>query len=329
MSKNSFFGGIAPFCSLPHKRINGVATDELLLRQVSDRDRSWDKHRANSDIVADFYRGTDEFDKYAESIDSCSRLLDFRLVIDEFGYVLKLDSAHFCRKRHCVVCQWRRALMWKARAYECLPLVVNAYPGYRWLFLTLTVQNCRIIDLRETIQLMHKSWQRLIQRKKFPGVGFIRSTEVTRGKNDSAHPHFHCLLLVKPGYFKNNSSYINHRDWVNLWRSCLRADYDPVVDIRAISEDLSPIVVVPEILKYCVKEADLVADREWFLELTRQMRYIRTVATGGLLKDYLKQLEEEPEDLIGNDKDNSDEELDEGHLLFEWKNLRKKYIYKR
>ena len=114
-----------------------------------------------------------------------------------------------------------------------------------------------------------------------------------------------------------------------MWRCCLRADYDPVVDIRAISEDLSPTVVVPEILKYCVKEADLVADREWFLELTRQMRYVRTVATGGLLKDYLKQLEEEPEDLIGNDNDSSNGEPDEGHLLFEWKNFRKRYVYRR
>ena len=327
MSKNSFFGGIAPSCSLPHKRINRVAADELLLKQVSDRDKCWDEHRANSDIVADFYRGTDEFHSYAECIDACSRLLDFRLVIYGFGYLLKLDSAHFCRKRHCVVCQWRRALMWKAKAYQCLPLVVNDYPDYRWLFLTLTVRNCQIIDLKKTIQFMHESWKRLIQRKKFPGIGFIRSTEVTRSNDSSAHPHFHCLLLVKSGYFTRN--YLNHSDWLSLWRSCLRADYNPVVDIRAISEDLSPTVVVPEILKYCVKEADLVADREWFLELTRQMRYVRTVATGGLLKDYLKQLEEEPEDLIGNDGDNSDEELDEGHLLFEWKNLRKKYVYKR
>ncbi len=222
-----------------------------MLRQVSYRDKCWDDHRANSDIIADFYRGT-EFHRYAESIDGCSRLLDFRLVVDEFGYLLKLNSAHFCRKRHCVVCQWRRALMWKAKAYQCLPLVVNDYPDYRWLFLTLTVRNCRIIDLKETIQFMHESWKRLIQRKKFPGIGFIRSTEVTRGNDSSAHPHFHCLLLVKSGYFTKN--YLNHSDWLKLWRSCLRADYDPVVDIRAISEDLSPTVVVPEILKYCVKE---------------------------------------------------------------------------
>ena len=31
--------------------------------------------------------------------------------------------------------------MWKAKAFRILPMVVKAYPKYRWLFLTLTVRN--------------------------------------------------------------------------------------------------------------------------------------------------------------------------------------------
>jgi hypothetical protein len=43
-----------------------------------------------------------------------------------------------------------------------------------------------------------------------------------------------------------------------------------------------------------------------------------------VLKDFLKDLENEPEDLIG--KDNEGEELvDEGHLYFGWKRREKKY----
>ena len=317
------FGGSTPVCSLSHKSENEVGTDGLYLRDLSYRDKPWDKHRANSDQVADYYRGLDEFQKYSDRIDTCSQLLDFRLVIDENGYGLKLDGAYFCRVRNCPVCQWRRSLMWKARAYQVLPVIVEVYPKYRWLFLTLTIRNCLIVELREILQEMNKSWRRLNQRKKFPAVGWIRSTEVTRGNDGSAHPHFHCLLMVKPGYFKN--SYINQKDWVEMWRSCLRADYDPVVDIRAVRRDSSPCELIPEILKYCVKEADLVANREWFLELTRQMYRMRTIATGGVLKDYLKQLEEEPEDLIGKDELKTESEIDEGHLYFNWKYQEKKY----
>ena len=317
-------GGDNPSCSLPHLNLSGVDTNVLYLSDLSELDKSWDRHRRNSDRVATYYREIEEFDKYAERIDFCSQLLDFCLVAEEREYRLKLDMARFCRVRHCPVCQWRRSRMWKAKAYKILPFVVEAYPGYRWLFLTLTIRNCQIFDLRDKLQWINKSWQRMVQRKKFSAVGWIRSTEVTRGKDGSAHPHFHCLLLVKPSYF-SGQTYVKQKDWVEMWRSCLRVDYAPVVDIRAIKRDRSPNELIPEILKYSVKESDLVADREWFLELTRQMYKMRTVATGGVLKQYLKQLEEEPEDLIGRNETKTEDEINEGHLLFKWKSEDRKY----
>ena len=163
----------------------------------------------------------------------------------------------------------------------------------------------------------------MAQRKKFPAIGWIRSTEVTRGKNGSAHPHFHCLLLVKPSYF--GKYYLKQYEWVELWRSSLRVDYNPILHIKPVRQGRQPMELVPEILKYCVKESDLVADREWFLELTRQMHKMRTVATGGVLKEYLKQLEQEPEDLIGKDENKTEDEVDEGHLYFQYEREDKKY----
>ncbi len=326
--KNSI-GGNAPGHSLPHKNLDEVGTNVLYLSDLSDRDKLWDRHRRNSDQVADYYRSVQEFQRYAERIDTCAQLLDFLLVLDEIenGYRLKLYMAQFCRVKNCPTCQWRRSLMWKAKAYQILPLIVEAYPKCRWLFLTLTVRNCLITKLRETLQEMNRSWRRLNQRKKFPAIGWIRSTEVTKSGDGSAHPHFHCLLLVKPSYFGGHT-YLSQKDWVEMWQSCLRADYDPIVDIRAVRRDSHPNELIPEILKYCVKEADLVANGEWFLELTRQMYRMRTIATGGVLKDYLKQLEEEPEDLIGKDELKTEDELDEGHLYFEWRYQEKKYKLK-
>ena len=320
--KNSY-GGATPDHSLPHINQFEVSTGELYLSDLSERDKPWDKHRGNSDKVAGYYRNTEEFRKYAERIDCCSLLLDFCLVVEKQEYKLKLDMARFCRVRHCPVCQWRRSLMWKARAYKILPFIVEAYPKCRWLFLTLTVCNCNIVDLRDTLQWMNKSWQRIVQRKKFPAIGWIRSTEVTKGENGSAHPHFHCLLLVKPSYF--TKYYIKQNEWVELWKNSLRVDYDPVVDIRAVKQDHCPSELIPEILKYSVKESDLVADREWFLELTRQMYKMRTVATGGVLKQYLKQLEQEPKDLIGKYETKAEDEINEGHILFNWRSEDKKY----
>lgn len=298
-------------------------TDAPALSDLSEKDKPWDKHRGNADKVANHYRGS-EFKQYASRIDFCSQLLDFRLVpdVDQGELKLKLSSARFCRVRTCPVCQWRRSLMWKAKAYKVLPKIVKDFPTHRWLFVTLTVKNCQITELKDTLAWMNKSWQRLTQLKAFPAEGWLRSTEVTRGKDGSAHPHFHALILVKPGYFGKN--YVKQAEWVEMWRRSLRIDYNPVLDVQAVKKGQQPMQLVPELLKYCVKESDLVVDREWFIELTRQLHKMKAVTVGGVLRQYLADLEKEPEDLIGKDEE-GEGDLDEGHLYFGWKRKQKKY----
>lgn len=300
--------------------------ESLSLTHLSPKDRPWSKHRSNSDRVANHYAGSD-FHQYSERMTFCSELLDFKLTpSDDGSCALKLSSARFCRVRHCPVCQWRRSLAWKAKAYKVLPLIVEQYPKHRWLFLTLTIKNCKITELRETIGLMNKSFKRLIDLKAFPAVGWLKSVEVTRGRDGSAHPHFHCLLMVPSGYFSGRD-YLKQAEWVAMWRKCLRLDYDPVLDVQAIKKGSQPMQLIPELLKYCTKESDMTVDREWLLELTRQMHKLRAIATGGVLKVFLKALEEEPEDLIhvdGEEKADSEDE-DPTHLYFGWKYKEKKY----
>ncbi|HEY9609466.1 protein rep [Allocoleopsis sp.] len=71
----------------------------------------------------------------------------------------------------------------------------------------------------------------------------------------------------------------------------------------------------------------MVANQEWFLELTRQLHNTRAVAIGGVLRRYMQELEEEPEDLIG--KDEQTDEIDEGSLSFRWQRELKKYKRER
>lgn len=290
---------------------------------LSERDKVWDKHKANSDVVSNHYQRSC-YSRYSERINLCADLLEFKLSPDahEGVYKLKLASARFCRVRTCPVCQWRRSLMWKAKAHKLLPKVVHDHPGSRWLFLTLTVKNYPITELNVTLKWMHESFKRLTRLKAWTIKGWIKSTEVTRGKDGSAHPHFHCLLMVSSSYF-SGQDYISQAKWAELWQQCLRVDYKPMVHVRAIAKHNDPQVIIPEILKYQVKESDLVSDREWFLELTNQLHKTRAVSVGGILKDYLKELEEEPEDLIG-ESDNPDP-VDEGSLYFGWRRVQKQY----
>lgn len=222
--------------------------------------------------------------------------------------------------------------MWIARFLKALPKITEDYPKARWIFLTLTVKNCAIADLRETITHMNSSWKRLAHRKEFPALGFARSTEVTKGKDGSAHPHFHVLMMVKESYFQGKY-YLSQDDWTKLWKSCLQVEYTPVVNVQAVKPNKrfgndAVRAGVVETFKYSVKPEDMFGtgtdeDRAWLLELTTQLHKTRAIALGGVIRNYLS--ENEPEDLLTEDGDTELAE-DTARLLFGWREKEIRYV---
>ncbi|PAP03414.1 protein rep, partial [Salmonella enterica] len=68
-----------------------------------------------------------------------------------------------------------------------------------WLFLTRTGRICAFVDLGDTLTSMIAAFQRMKVRKEVYSVqGWIRTTDVTRGRDGSAHHHFHTLMMVPP-----------------------------------------------------------------------------------------------------------------------------------
>jgi plasmid rolling circle replication initiator protein Rep len=280
-----------------------VKQDEYL-STLSPKDKPWDRHRGEADDVVYVYSGSpiDRHHCYAERVTNCSQVLEFARDPpgNNLPRKLKLKSAWFCRVRHCPVCQWRRSLCWQAKVYQALPRMVKDYPGVRFLFMTLTIRNCKITELRSTLSLMGKAWDRLTKLRCWPGIGWVRSVEITRSKNGTAHPHYHCLLMVRPMYF--GAGYLHQREWSLLWQQCLRVDYVPVVDIRVVVPDHKPNRrrapgptdiwgAVVEILKYSVKPSDMVKDHKWFLTLVDQVWKTKAVVIGGVFKKYLRERE--------------------------------------
>lgn len=301
--------------------------DSDYLSDLSEKDKPWDNHRANADTVQNLYRSA-KYDRYADRIYSCSTLLEYVMNSNDEGDVaFRLQSAHFCRVRYCPVCQWRRSLKWQAKMFEAMPKIQEQYPTHKWLFLTLTVRNCDLVELRTTVQDMNKAFKRLSQLKSFPAIGWVKSVEVTRNpQTDQAHPHFHCLMLVESKYF-GGRNYIKQEEWRSLWQRCLRANYLPIVNVKAVkpkaNNDISNAIV--ETFKYSVKESDLVADAGWLVQLTNQLHQTRAIAIGGVLKDFLKE-EKENDDLIHVDEDNLEPQIDEGiKAFFGWREAVKRY----
>ncbi|WP_338206320.1 protein rep [Parageobacillus thermoglucosidasius] len=200
---------------------------------VSGRERPWKTHKANSSLLAEAFSRIGKHNK-AEKVRHCGSSLKFNVCPE--GHEKRLAWANFCRVRLCPMCAWRRSLVIahqiKAVAHEA----VKRQP-MRWLFLTLTIRNCPGDVLGDTISHLMKSWDRLTRRKAFTDVvvGWFRSLEITRNLlEDTYHPHFHVLLGVKPSYFIKQKGYLTTRDWVSLWRECLRVDYDPVCHVRVV-----------------------------------------------------------------------------------------------
>ena len=276
-------------CTCEDHNTRRLRHQDSSLSDLSSRDKPWEVHRAQAQDVQAIYGEAREFERLAERIGKCSGVLRFSEAHDpETGEArLKLKEAQFCRVRHCPVCQWRRSLMWQARFYQALSGLIEAHTGVRWLFLTLTVRNCPVDDLRATLKSLNASWGRLVKRPEFkPVQGWIRTTEVTQGKDGSAHPHFHALLMVPKSYFQGKY-YVKQARWVEVWQSCARLNYAPSVDVRAVhprkGEDGTQAIqqAAAETLKYAVKPGDMTTDPEWFMELTRQVHKLRFVATGG------------------------------------------------
>jgi plasmid rolling circle replication initiator protein Rep len=224
--------------------------------------------------------------------------------------------------------------MWRARFFKALPEIQKAFPTARWIFVTLTVKNCELSELRATLTWMNAAWGRLTKRKEFPALGFIKSVEVTRAVNGTAHPHFHCLMLVPAGYFTRG--YISHAKWQELWQGCLKTDYPPIVDVRVVkskttssNDGLDPsnnnamAEAVCETLKYAVKPSDLLADPHWLDELTKQLQKTRTISIGGCLKEYFS--EDDPEDLINGQIEEEEKAETELFVTFDWSTIAKRY----
>ena len=301
--------GAGDLLTLPRgeEQVKQEQQSEEYLSDLSPRYKLWDVHRAEADEVQLAYSGgPSRHQRYAVRVEHCSQVLEFARDLPKASgkQKYKLKNAWFCRVRHCPVCQWRRSLMWQAKVYRALPQLLRDFPDTRFLFMTLTIRNCEVKDLRATLINMAKAWKRMTELRCWPARGWVRAVEITRSQKDrTAHPHYHCLLMVPPAYFQGD--YLKQRQWATLWKQCLRIDYWPIVDIRAIKLDLVQTSqrvnkpparmweAVAEVLKYAVKPSDMIRDHEWFRGLVDQTHKIRGVAIGGILKRYIKERERE------------------------------------
>ena len=271
------------------------------------------KHRVFNRPIAQSLMTDAETRDIGRDIANCACRLNLEIPLGDEGLEEPLlRGAQVCNRRLCPFCEWRRTRVWRARLIAGLNAFAAVQPKWSGVFLTLTVKNCQLTELRSTITDMHKALGRMSKVSAWPTSYWMRRTEVTvqreAGRITSVHPHMHCLLLVRPSYW--GKDYIKQLRWQQEWQMAARLDYTPVVDVRrakAKPEDdhlhgVAPVSAVVEAAKYASKATDLLALGDELPEFHWQMRGLRLYGVSKDLQQYVKAADVSADELLDTDQ---------------------------
>jgi plasmid rolling circle replication initiator protein Rep len=299
---------------------------EILPNQILEETKFTEHKLQTNDIIFKFL--DTGFKTEFEKIKQCGNYLEFALKENQITKEnkKKLSNANFCKNRFCPMCSWRRVRNITGQLKDAFS-VIQEKEKIATLFLTLTISNPDVNDLKSTIEKMNKSFNEMTRTKQFKNaiLGYFKSIEILGDKTPKgqAHPHFHILLVVKENYFKK-SDYINKAEWTEMWRKSLGVDYTPVVDVRRVkskNENFSDIdSAIIETVKYSVKHTELTKrSNEDFYYLYTQTKGMRFISAGGILKEHLNLIKID-EDLINLKKDNEALWIEIARLIYTWQN---------
>ena len=216
--------------------INDVCQDDIL-KDVSSsgRERPWKAKKEANELLCRLYKSIstqrgDYWDSKAGRLRQCATWLTFDCLGDG---TLKLANMPSCRVRLCPMCAWRRTLKISSNSRRIFTDLETKYPDrYTYLFLTLTIPNCRSDKLSATIDRLMIAFGRLMDRREVKSIvkGWYRGLEVTHNRNiksksyDTYHPHYHVVLVVDKEYTARRDTkrgYITQKQWQQYWAESL------------------------------------------------------------------------------------------------------------
>jgi plasmid rolling circle replication initiator protein Rep len=206
---------------------------ELDDRSKSGRQRPWKKHKESNLHLYNVLRHIKEYDK-AHIIADCAENLVFAECPGGHGRWLK--KAYFCKDRLCFICIWRKSLFTYHQFIQVAHKAQEIIPGIKFIFITLTVENCQLADLGNTISHLSKSFTKLLRqpRPKKAYLGAFRSVEATYNPlTNTFHPHIHAVVAVPKSYF-SGSYFISQADLTKMWQKAAGLTYKPICWIEKV-----------------------------------------------------------------------------------------------
>lgn len=312
---------------------NSISQNVRVLQDVDKqgRERPWREKKLKSLKLAESYERLEKMgyieDGKATKVRQCGGYLVFKQC--QNGHK-RLVLGYFCQTRLCPMCAWRRSRLIFANLMRVIHKAQEER-NFSLITLTLTAKNVDSRTIGEELDRYFEAWKRMSERKAFRDavIGWFRALEIKHDMTrDSYHPHFHCLLAVKPSYFRSKH-YLDKWDWVYLWKEAMRLDYDPNVWVEKVkakrgrksSKPIDPEKAmekaVAEVAKYFTKDDDYISDDELgtdlaVLTLDKAIKNRRLIAYGGIFREARRKLkleDEETADLIRlGDEENEPED---------------------
>ena len=224
--------------------VNNYNTDDYTSQVTKILTKTAIKKSMNKSVIEWLYnKGLPE---KAEIISRCGD----HIGITDINGIAHIVKADFCRERVCSVCAWRRQSKFMAQMFPILEIIGKSC---EFLLVTLTMRNVALDELSSAIDTILHAYDKLLKRRKVKNswLGKVRALEVTYNKSTQTfHPHIHIFVSVDRNYFLNNELYISHGELSSMWGECLSAGYEPICDIRKVTEEKHGGV---ETLKYTFK----------------------------------------------------------------------------
>ena len=279
-------------------------------RKPNGKERPWKTYKRLGTFLYQLYGRAREIDETCISpsaylaLERCCSWLLFRRYVE--GSVLKLHKAEFCRHRLCPTCNWRKSLKLFSQMKEVSARLLQDFPGARYLFLTLTVKNCSGAELAQTIDKMNFGFKLLVNAGKTNAsakavkanlLGYAKAMEIKYDAEKTITPEMYAQRKkyyiergLKAGsanrirhvpsafsraahgktVFFKGTGYVKQEQWAEIWQDCMKLDYTPQVDIRAIkpnkrateesAADAAMTAAISETMKYPIKPDSLKLD---------------------------------------------------------------------
>ena len=268
-----------------------METNAMNIYQIEDLDLEFlSHHKISAEQAADHFARNEDTYEEGLKIFKCAR----ELRVYRIGSENQLSDTWYCGHHSCPVCQWRKSLKFSSRMHRLL----DQHPSLlqnKWLYLTLTVRNCPIEELRSTIEHMNQAFRRLMNRDLWKknvagGIKYIAVDDAGL-ETEFAQPYFHCLLLVSASIYEMKD-YVSEIQWAAEWQQALQVQYSPRVNCcRLKGIDLSLRNRIIWATGHSMKPTETAFDQNWFIVTSTEMRGLRLVESFGTVLVMLSDLD--------------------------------------